>query len=85
MSILILTSSQRGRQLPGIDPDRVVAIGYCFGGASVLELARFGADVDGFVSFHGGHGGLGTPTDQDYQHREKILRNLRDIARFRVQ
>jgi hypothetical protein len=50
-----------------------------------LELARFGADVDGFVSFHGGHSGLGTPTDQDYQHREKILRNLRDIARFRVQ
>jgi dienelactone hydrolase len=60
----LLASLERGRQLPGIDPDRVVAIGYCFGGASVLELARSGADVDGFVSFHGG---LSTPADQDYQ------------------
>lgn len=57
-------SLERGRQLPGIDPDRIVAIGYCFGGASVLELARSGADVDGFVSFHGG---LTTPADQNYQ------------------
>jgi dienelactone hydrolase len=35
------------------DPDRIAAIGFCFGGATVLELARSGADVDAVVSFHG--------------------------------
>lgn len=40
-----------------------VAIGYCFGGAAVLELARSGADLKGFVTFHGG---LATPEGQDY-------------------
>jgi len=37
-----------------VDPARVAAIGYCFGGTTVLELARSGADVVGVVSFHGG-------------------------------
>jgi len=36
-----------------VDPKRVAAIGYCFGGQAVLELARSGADVRGVVSFHG--------------------------------
>ncbi|MDO6707244.1 dienelactone hydrolase family protein [Photobacterium sp. 1_MG-2023] len=40
-----------------------VAMGYCFGGAAVLELARSGADMKGFVSFHGG---LDTPAGQNY-------------------
>ena len=40
-----------------------VAMGYCFGGAAVLEFARSGADLKGFVTFHGG---LGTPKGQDY-------------------
>lgn len=40
-------------------------MGYCFGGAAVLEGARAGLDLDGFVSFHGG---LGTPEGQDYQN-----------------
>jgi dienelactone hydrolase len=40
-----------------------VAMGYCFGGAAVLELARSGADLKGFVTFHGG---LATPQGQDY-------------------
>lgn len=38
---------------PQVDRARLVAIGYCFGGAGVLELARSGADVKGVVSFHG--------------------------------
>lgn len=37
-----------------VQPDKIAAIGYCFGGTSVLELARSGADVKGVVSFHGG-------------------------------
>jgi dienelactone hydrolase len=39
---------------PLADPGRLIAIGYCFGGTTVLELARSGADVLGVVSFHGG-------------------------------
>ena len=38
---------------PGVDASRVAAIGYCFGGLCVLDLARIGADVGGVVSFHG--------------------------------
>jgi dienelactone hydrolase len=37
-----------------VDPTRIAAIGYCFGGSVVLEMARLGADVNGVVSFHGG-------------------------------
>ena len=47
----------------GADVKNAVAMGYCFGGAAVLELARSGADLKGFVTFHGG---LGTPGGQDY-------------------
>ena len=47
----------------GADTGNAVAIGYCFGGTSVLELARSGADLKGFVAFHGG---LATPEGQDY-------------------
>ncbi|HET8902826.1 MAG TPA: dienelactone hydrolase family protein [Saccharospirillum sp.] len=48
--------------IPGATDD-VVVIGYCFGGAGVLELARTGAETAGFVSFHGG---LDLPDGQDY-------------------
>ncbi len=41
------------RAQPGVDAKRVGAIGFCFGGLCVLELARSGADVAGVVSFHG--------------------------------
>ena len=39
---------------PQADAGKVGAIGYCFGGSCVLELARSGSDVRGVVSFHGG-------------------------------
>jgi dienelactone hydrolase len=48
--------------LPGATENMVI-MGYCFGGAAVLEAARAGADLDGFVSFHGG---LPTPEGQDW-------------------
>jgi len=38
---------------PMVDSDRVAAIGYCFGGGIVLEMARRGVDLDGVVSYHG--------------------------------
>lgn len=39
-----------------VDPQRIAAIGFCFGGSAVLELARSGAALRGFVSFHCGLG-----------------------------
>ncbi len=45
-----------------IDESKVAAIGFCFGGGNVLELARSGRDVKGVVSFHGS---LTTPQPQD--------------------
>jgi len=48
-----------------------VAMGYCFGGAAVLELARSGVNLKGFATFHGG---LKTPQGQNYsQTVGKIL------------
>jgi dienelactone hydrolase len=47
----------------GADTGNAVAMGYCFGGAAVLELARSGADLKGFATFHSG---LKTPQGQDY-------------------
>lgn len=37
-----------------VDPARIAAIGYCFGGGVVLDMARSGMDLKGVVSFHGG-------------------------------
>jgi dienelactone hydrolase len=37
-----------------VDRQKIAAIGYCFGGTGVLELARSGAEINGVVSFHGG-------------------------------
>ncbi len=41
------------------NPDKIAAIGYCFGGGVVLEMARLGVDLVGVASFHGS---LGTAT-----------------------
>jgi dienelactone hydrolase len=59
----------------GADVGNAVAMGYCFGGAAVLEWARSGADLKGFATFHGG---LKTPDGQDYSNaRGKILIHAR--------
>ncbi|MBX3020909.1 MAG: dienelactone hydrolase family protein [Bdellovibrionales bacterium] len=50
---------------------KTAAIGYCFGGTAVLELARSGADTLGVVSFHGG---LDTPSPADAKNiKAKVL------------
>ncbi len=54
-----------------VDTAKTAAIGYCFGGSTVLELARSGAAVKGVVSFHGG---LNTPTPVDAKNiKGKVL------------
>ncbi|MHB8067529.1 MAG: dienelactone hydrolase family protein [Desulfobaccales bacterium] len=45
---------QQLRQNKLADPKRLAAIGFCFGGTAVLELAYSGTDLAGIVSFHGG-------------------------------
>ena len=59
------------RAQPGVAEDKVAAIGYCFGGTGVLELARSGAVVNGVVSFHGG---LDSPSPDDGKNiNSKVL------------
>jgi len=53
------------------DTSRIGAIGFCFGGMAVLELARSGANIKGVVTFHGG---LNTPNFDDARNiKGKIL------------
>lgn len=47
----------------GANISNAVGIGYCFGGSAILEMARSGADLKSFISFHGG---LATPKGEDY-------------------
>lgn len=61
----------------GADIQNAVAVGYCFGGAAVLELARSGADLKGYVTFHGG---LSTPEGQNYSRTEGKLLILHGSA-----
>ena len=64
----------------GANTGNAVVMGYCFGGAAVLEFARSGADVKGFVTFHGG---LATPEGQDHaktKGRLLILHGTADTA-----
>jgi dienelactone hydrolase len=59
------------KRQPMVDQNRVAAIGYCFGGGAVLELARSGADLSGVVSFHGN---LDTPNPADAKNiKTKLL------------
>lgn len=42
------------KKQPGVDASKIVAIGYCFGGTTVIELARTGVPLAGVATFHGG-------------------------------
>lgn len=54
-----------------VNKDQMLAIGFCFGGTTVLELARSGAPVAGVVSFHGG---LDSPAPADAKNvKGKVL------------
>ena len=59
------------RQQPNVDVNKLAIIGYCFGGGTALELAQSGADLKGFVSFHGS---FDTPTPGDAKNiKGKVL------------
>ncbi len=51
--VRFLAGLEKLKSYPFVDPDKIAAIGYCFGGGVVLHMARMGVDLDGVVSFHG--------------------------------
>ncbi len=59
------------KKISGVDQNKIVAMGYCFGGTGVLELARSGANINGIISFHGG---LDSPNPKDGKNiKAKVL------------
>ncbi len=65
-----LAGLEQLRKLPFVDQDKLGAIGYCFGGTTVLELARAGTALKGVVSFHGN---LATPAPATEKPKAAIL------------
>lgn len=81
------TAHWRSRALAGleqlkqhelVDDERLAAIGYCFGGSTVLQLAAAGADVDGVVSFHGAMPPPEAVGDDDLKARVLICHGAAD-------
>ena len=57
--------------MPNVDPNKIIVMGYCFGGTTALELARSGVPLAGTASFHGG---LATPNSKDAKNiKGKLL------------
>lgn len=67
----VTAALQELRRNTNVDNANLAAIGFCFGGTTVLELARSGAEVRGVVSFHGG---LDSPNPADGKNiKAKVL------------
>lgn len=66
----ILNSALKAAKTLRLNVQQAVVLGYCFGGAAVLEWARSGADLKAFVTFHGG---LQTPLGQNYKNTQGRL------------
>lgn len=65
-----LAGLEQLKKLPFIDANKLGAIGYCFGGTTVLELARAGTNLKGVASFHGN---LTTPVPAADKPKASIL------------
>lgn len=73
---LMNASRVKAVELAGHD-ENIVVMGYCFGGAAVLESARAGMAAKGFVTFHGG---LQTPQGQSYNQTKAPILILHGTA-----
>ena len=60
------------------DPERIAAIGYCFGGGVVLHMARSGADLRGVASFHGSLGSSHTPEPGSVKAKVLVMHGADD-------
>lgn len=56
--IILDAALNKFKTYPQVDTSKMAAIGYCFGGALVLNAAKLGTDLKGVVSFHGGLEGV---------------------------
>jgi len=74
-----LTAMRSSGKAAGMDPKRIGAIGFCFGGTAALELAKSGAPIAGAVSFHGGLDAV-TPTPKKLSARILALHGADDPA-----
>lgn len=70
LSQRLLTAFELIKTLDNVDVNHIGAIGFCFGGLCVLDLARSGADIKGIVSFHGL---LNKPSFPSQKIKAKIL------------
>ena len=59
------------KTFPNADTNRIAAIGYCFGGGMVLNMARLGEPLKGVVSFHGNL--MGAPADKNLLKAEILV------------
>ncbi len=74
----LLAGLEELKKQPNVDGSQIAAIGYCFGGTGVLELARAGADVKGVVSFHGGLDSTNPDDGKNIKTRILILHGADD-------
>lgn len=66
------------RQLAQVDEHKIAAIGFCFGGKCVLDLARSGVDICGVVTFHGIYDPPPQPTAQQIRAAVLVLHGWED-------
>jgi dienelactone hydrolase len=73
----LLDASYAAAKKEGANVGNAIGIGYCFGGAALLEMARMGTPLKGFAVFHGG---LATPLGEDYRRMKGVLLILHGSA-----
>lgn len=64
---------------PGVDSERTGAIGFCFGGAMALHMARIGLPLSAVVSFHGALGSFHTPEPGSMKARVLVCHGAADV------
>jgi len=74
----LLLSLNTMREQAEVDSDKVAAIGFCFGGLCVLDIARTGEDLAGVVSFHGLFGSPGNTGDNTVKAKVLALHGWED-------
>ena len=62
-----------------VDPSRLAAMGYCFGGAAALHCARIGMDLKAVVSFHGALGSFHKPEPGTVKARILVCHGAADV------
>lgn len=76
----LLTAFNFLKEQKNVDQNKIVAVGYCFGGTGAIELARAGTPLKAVVSFHGG---LDSPNPADGKNiKAKLLIHHGDIDPF---